>query len=51
MPFLFLICVFVSLWIVQATIVLPFDLFAAFHFPFWLTLTLVGILVSWLIGE
>jgi hypothetical protein len=51
MPFLFLFCVFVSLWIVQATIVFPFNLFAAFHVPFWLTLTLLGIFVSWLMGE
>jgi hypothetical protein len=48
---LFVLFVLFSLWLVQAAIVFPLNLFAAFHFPFWLTLTLLGIFLSWLIGE
>jgi hypothetical protein len=50
MPLFFLV-VLLSLWFVQVTIAFPIEIFSAFHFPFWLTLTLLGILLSWLIGE
>jgi hypothetical protein len=51
MPFIFIACLSLSLWLVQGVVIFPLNLLAAFHLPFWLSLTLGGILFSWLIGE
>lgn len=51
MPWIFIACLFLSLWLTQAVITLPLNLWASFHFPFWLSLTLGGIIFSWLFGE
>jgi hypothetical protein len=48
---LFLLAVSLCLWIVQSLIVMPLNLLASWHLPLWVSLTLGGILLAWMIGE
>jgi hypothetical protein len=51
MPIIFITCLFLGLWLAQAMIILPINLGASFHLPFWLSLILGSIVFSWLFGE
>jgi hypothetical protein len=51
MPFIFIACLFLSLGFTQAVITLPVHLWTSCHLPLWLSLTLGGIIFSWLFGE
>ncbi|NJR38088.1 MAG: hypothetical protein HC781_03585 [Leptolyngbyaceae cyanobacterium CSU_1_4] len=51
MPFIFIACLFLSVWLTQAMITFPLNLWVSCHLPVWLSLVLGGILFSWLFGE